>query len=34
MFCGAWSTMAIDDKGKVWAWGLNNYSQVHTMSEI
>ena len=34
MFCGAWSTMAIDDKGKVWAWGLNNYSQVHTMSDI
>ena len=27
VFAGAWSTLAIDADGTVWAWGLNNYSQ-------
>ena len=25
--CG-WSTFAVDDAGKVWSWGLNNYQQL------
>lgn len=25
---GGWGTMAIDDKGEAWAWGLNNYHQL------
>ena len=30
IFAGGWSTGVVDEKGEVYAWGLNNYGQVHS----
>lgn len=28
IFAGSWASFAIDAKGNLWAWGLNNYHQL------
>ena len=32
--CGSYASYAVDEAGKTWAWGLNNYGQVGLQGEV
>ena len=32
--CGSYTSYAVDEAGKTWAWGLNNYGQVGLQGEV
>lgn len=32
--CGSYASYAVDEAGKTWAWGLNNYGQIGLPGEV
>lgn len=32
--CGSYASYAVDEAGKTWAWGLNNYGQIGLLGEV
>lgn len=32
--CGSYASYAVDEAGKTWAWGLNNYGQIGLLGQV